>query len=144
MNARFWAKVSKSDDCWNWIGAKNNKGYGQFNVGGITKLAHRIGWEIQGASPPPENLCVLHKCDNPACIRADHLFIGTRSDNMKDCTQKGRNYKPNKLGERPCCVYGHAFTDKNTYWYGNTRQCRSCRAKRERARQKRLKETRCK
>jgi hypothetical protein len=53
------------------------------------KLAHRIVWE-ENNGPIPEGEWVLHRCDNPPCVNPDHLFLGTRSDNMVDCTMKGR------------------------------------------------------
>ena len=71
---RFWAKVQKSDGCWNWIGATDGR-YGQFFLTGELVRAHRFAYE-QAYGVIPAGLWVLHKCDNPRCIRPDHLSIG--------------------------------------------------------------------
>jgi hypothetical protein len=87
---RFWAKVEKSDGCWEWTGARLRRGYGRIRVTRQRQmLAHRMSWEL-AYGPIPEGLYVCHHCDNPPCVRPDHLFLGTNSDNMVDAHQKGR------------------------------------------------------
>ena len=91
---RFWSKVVKSkhpDGCWVWTGARGSKGYGSLARGerGLTRLTHRISWEMHHG-PIPDGMCVCHHCDSPPCIRPDHLFLGTDSDNMRDMNAKGR------------------------------------------------------
>lgn len=86
---RFWEKVVKTDGCWNWNGTKFQSGYGAIGIGGILKRAHRVSWELKNG-PITNGLHVLHKCDNPGCVRPDHLFLGTQKDNMVDKTKKGR------------------------------------------------------
>jgi hypothetical protein len=90
---RFWSKVDKTSSCWLWRGCKTGAGYGQIRIttAGQSKAiyAHRISWELTNG-PIPEGLDVLHKCDNPPCVRPDHLFIGTQSDNENDSVSKGR------------------------------------------------------
>lgn len=88
---RFWEKVKigSSSECWEWIAGKDFDGYGQFRLDRTTRSAHRIAWElIYGGIP--EGLCVLHHCDNPACVNPKHLFLGTQIDNIRDRDKKGR------------------------------------------------------
>lgn len=94
--ARFWLKVQKTDDCWNWTASTQNKGYGQFRctVDGkkSPRLAHRIAWALaNGRWPEPEEF-ICHTCDNPRCVRIDHLFLGDHDTNMADMSRKGRHW----------------------------------------------------
>jgi hypothetical protein len=90
---RFWSKVDKSGDCWEWTGALDKLGYGDFRQGQKHIKSHRVSWELANGKIP-EGICVLHKCDNPPCINPSHLFLGTHADNMQDCTNKGRRSNP--------------------------------------------------
>src|ERR1035437_4371398 len=90
---RFWPKVKKSflkDGCWPWQAGCDSKGYGSFSLIGRTIVgAHVASWIIY-FGPIPKGMCVLHKCDNPPCVRPDHLFLGTKGDNIRDMDDKGR------------------------------------------------------
>ena len=89
---RFWGRVNKTDlsGCWLWTSTKNREGYGLFTYGGQTYRAHRISWALTFGRIP-KGLLVLHRCDNPSCVRAhEHLFLGTCTDNNRDCMKKGR------------------------------------------------------
>jgi hypothetical protein len=86
---RFWAKVNKTDKCWEWTGCKTGAGYGQIRVEGKSILAHRISWEMHHGHILG-NMFVLHHCDNPSCVRPDHLFVGSNVDNVQDMISKGR------------------------------------------------------
>ena len=86
---RFWQKVRKSDGCWEWTAARNGYGYGIFGPNRKTFLAHRLSWSMAHGDIP-DGLHVLHHCDNPSCVRPDHLFIGTAKDNVQDMIRKGR------------------------------------------------------
>lgn len=92
----FWSKVDKvADGCWLWQGTMSNGGYGFFDINARRYIASRAAYEIV-CGPIPDNMCVCHKCDNPRCVRPDHLFLGTKGDNNRDCARKGRvkNYRP--------------------------------------------------
>ena len=88
LTERFWQKVRKTDSCWLWTSALDTHGYGQFKLGGRTKMAHRL---VMG---DPKGKHVLHRCDNPRCVNPDHLFIGCHADNMRDMAAKGRGKAP--------------------------------------------------
>jgi hypothetical protein len=88
--ARFEAFVDKSSgNCWLWTGAKNLMGYGQFSLNNRQQRAHRVAF-VMGGGTIPDGGIICHKCDNPACVRPDHLFVGTAKSNVDDMRQKSR------------------------------------------------------
>ena len=90
---RFWKYVEPGDGCWRWKGGVSRKGYGYFRAGGQCRLAHRISYCIASGVTLPElgDMQTCHRCDNPRCVRPDHLFLGTNSDNQADKVRKGRS-----------------------------------------------------
>lgn len=90
---RFWAKVAIVDDedsCWTWTAFHNPDGYGRFGYNGKAVAAHRFAYAMHHGLDELPDLCVLHRCDNPPCVRPSHLFLGTQADNMRDRHAKGR------------------------------------------------------
>src|SRR5262252_6678342 len=90
---RFWAKVKRAEvGCWEWLGTRLDTGYGCFSVGsgpGNRHRAHRYSWELH-YGPIPDGLQVIHHCDNRACVRPEHLFLGDHNMNMQDAVRKDR------------------------------------------------------
>lgn len=96
---RFWARVNKHGvtpthvtglgECWEWTGDSTESGYGVYTLGGVRQRTHRITWMWENG-PIPEGMFVLHKCDNPSCVRVSHLFLGDHKSNMADARSKGR------------------------------------------------------
>lgn len=81
---RIW---DDDDVCWEWRGA--NGRYGQFGYQGGNYLAHRVAY-LMKRGPVDSADVVCHHCDNPSCVRPEHLFLGTHADNADDMLDKGR------------------------------------------------------
>ena len=96
---RYAGKVQRGNGCWEWVGAKSSTGYGNFYTRGKMYLTHRYAWEEEHGAIPL-GLCVLHLCDNRACVRPDHLFLGTKKTNSLDMVGKGRAHMPDSAGEK--------------------------------------------
>lgn len=128
---RFWAKVTKTEGCWEWTGARTSRGYGNVWQGNRSTLAHRVSWTVHFGSIP-EGKHVLHHCDNPPCVKPEHLFLGDHYANMRDCRQKGRHAQAAKTH----CSQGHPYDEANTYWKKPSpgahaqRICRDCKRQR--------------
>jgi len=91
---RFYSKVDKTQECWIWCCGKTKAGYGKFKVQGKTVNAHRWIYKAEtGNWDIGEMDYVCHKCDNPLCVRLDHLFLGSPALNMEDKVAKGRQSK---------------------------------------------------
>lgn len=100
---RFWSKVDMNPHhCWEWLCLPNKGGYGKFRYNGVMRLAHRVAYELWYGSFD-ESLIVRHKCDNPICVRPDHLEVGTLSDNTQDMVSRGRQWQQKKTA----CKWGH-------------------------------------
>jgi hypothetical protein len=130
--------VDSATGCWLWTGGKTKDGYGLMAVPGTRKLVyvHRLAFELFNRELASGE-CALHKCDVRNCVRPDHLFGGTRTDNAADKVAKGR--QRGKVWAT--CKRGHEWTPENTGhdWRGD-RFCRICsragyKRRRQRAKQ---------
>ena len=93
---RFWSKVDKGNEtlleCWEWIGLKDEKGYGRFHAKHQTLISSRVAFFFH-TGVIDENLLVCHICDNTSCVNPDHLWLGTKAANNFDKSFKGRDSK---------------------------------------------------
>jgi hypothetical protein len=87
---RFAEKYLSGDGCWQWISTRTKKGYGHFWFDGAPWQAHRVSY-VLNVGEIPHGMHVLHRCDNPGCVRPDHLFLGSNMDNVADKIAKGRH-----------------------------------------------------
>lgn len=86
----FLNRIDKTGTCWLWTGTTNEYGYGIFLLPGEKPIrAHRYAYELWKGQIP-EGRVVMHRCDNPPCVNPDHLDLGTKLDNNRDCAAKGR------------------------------------------------------
>lgn len=117
---RFWSKVDTTGDCWLWM-ARRLRGYGKFDLGNTTAMAHRVAYELS-VGPIPDGLQLDHLCRVRHCVNPAHLEPVTQRENIL-------------RSEAPCavvmrtnkCKHGHEFTDENTYVTpAGKRQCRVC------------------
>ena|SRR5689334_17005961 len=81
--------LRESGTCWLWQGYRHDCGYGLLSIKKRNFYAHRIAWEMF-RGPIPDGMHVLHRCDVPACVNPEHLFLGTNDDNIADKVSKGR------------------------------------------------------
>ncbi len=85
---QFVLTLGDGPQCIPWPGRKNPNGYGL--MGSSKQQAHRYIYELSNG-PIPGDMDVLHRCDNPPCVRLDHLWLGTQNDNNRDAARKGRS-----------------------------------------------------
>ncbi len=105
IERRFWMKVNKNGPvpdkekygeigcCWEWKGKSNRDHYGTIVQNGKQIYVHRYSYELN-TGPIPSGYEICHKCDNPSCVRPEHLWADTHKNNMIDCDKKGRLVNP--------------------------------------------------
>lgn len=132
VEERFWSHVLKTDGCWFWTAKINKYGYGEMRIGSHADetrrmiTAHRLSYILHFGEPRDQ---VLHTCDEPRCVRPDHLYDGTHEDNMRDVRERQRSPKR----QQTHCKRNHEFTPENTILGKNgTRHCRKCNNERQR------------
>ncbi len=112
---RFWRQVYKTPECWLWKGVKNRSGHGRFWLPTRFVMAHVWSWK-QVNGPVPNNKELHHKCENPSCVRPEHLEPKTRKEH---CQEHMKN--------RLFCRRGHEYSKVGTYLDGDGRRhCKEC------------------
>ena len=131
---RFFAKVEKTDTCWNWMGSLTvSGGYGQFSFDSKPVRAHRWIYE-QMVAPIPEGLVIDHLCRNHRCVNPEHIEPVTLKENVK----RGEAGKLNNhQKQKTHCPKGHEYTKTNNK---GKRICRTCANEQTRLYYKRQKE----
>lgn len=97
--ASFWSLVDMNflpGSCWSWKGHSGG-GYGRFKVAGGRSAASRVAYALAWGYVPTDAF-VCHKCDNPNCVRPEHLFLGSAGDNSDDKVRKGRQPSGSSVG----------------------------------------------
>lgn len=104
---RFWQKVTKTEGCWIWTGAKNDHGYGQLWTDKKLDYAHRISYRFAHGSIP-EGAHIDHTCHNPACVKPTHLRTVTEKQNGENRRGGNRNSKSG--------IRGVSWSKKYSHW----------------------------
>src|SRR5207248_947904 len=126
--ARFLAKIDKTDGCWLWRGERPRGLYGRFKSGGRRVSAHRWAYE-HWRGPIPEGLLIDHLCRNPGCVTPAHLEPVTQRTNLL----RGDTFQARNVAKTHC-PQGHPYDEANTYPVpqGGGRGCLTCRRIRSR------------
>lgn len=99
---RFWSKVHQTADCWIWTDAPNGAGYGTISVAGVSVMAHRLSWMLDGRDLDPD-LQIDHLCRVRLCVRPDHLEQVTAAENLARARAAGEA-PGERLGSRSAVV----------------------------------------
>lgn len=108
-------EINETTDCWEWQGGTNNIGYGLIRDDKRMRTTHRVSYEEHNQVAIPKYMCVCHTCDNPLCVNPQHLWLGTRKDNIQDMIKKGRarqyGMTPGYTYPKKTCKHcGHEFS----------------------------------
>jgi len=150
---KFWEFVDfvPFHPCWEWARCRDRRGYGRFSMLGRQDRAHRFAWVIT-RGPIPDGAYVLHKCDNPPCVRPSHLYLGDHAQNTADFvarrrwkTTPGTLASAERRASRSACKSGHVYPENAKRKANGSRICRECCRIRHRAyvARRRLSAARC-
>lgn len=123
---KFWSRVNKTDGCWTWTGPLNSGKYGLFFWKIRNWQAHRFIFEVTHG-PIPSNKVVDHLCNNPSCVRLEHLQLLSNRENVL----RGRGISA-VHARKTHCIRGHEFNEQNTMWNRGKRNCKTCHRERHR------------
>jgi hypothetical protein len=134
LEERFWSKVKKTRGCWNWTGSCTPDSYGKFRVGRRHVRASRFAYEDL-VGPIDPDLRLAHNCENPLCVRPDHMQPLTQ----REITLRGVSPAANNAA-KTMCDHGHPLTGENLYIEPRTggRRCVTCRRRVQRERRGRF------
>ena len=94
IETRFWKRVNKTDNCWEWIGKVDALGYGTIFGDGKANKAHRYSFELHNKREINRGMNILHSCDNRRCVNPSHLREGTQKENIQDRVERNRTVAP--------------------------------------------------
>lgn len=119
---KFWSKVNKTAECWEWAACKMPTGYGKLKYKGQDWLAHRLSYTLL-IGPIKEGLTVDHLCRNRSCVNPDHMELVSQGENtLRGLSVSGINSR------KTHCSKGHEYGGENLIVARKTshRRCRTC------------------
>jgi len=120
---RFWSRIIKFENHWEWMGKVNRKKYGTIRRDGKEWSTHRLMWTMEHGSIPP-NLHILHKCDMPWCINPEHLYLGSNHQNVMDKVSRGRVPKSRGVDNGQSILSSNQVEEiRSLYWEQWVYQC---------------------
>lgn len=120
IDRHLWSRADRTSGCWVFLGGTTQFGYGSLTIRGKRQNAHRWALELT-TGPLPDGMDACHTCDNPPCVNPQHLFAGTRQENLLDASRKRRNV----MQQRPEVLAGerngyHKLTEEQVRWIRRT------------------------
>ncbi|QIV87529.1 HNH endonuclease signature motif containing protein [Glutamicibacter mishrai] len=94
---RFWAKIQRTETCWDWTGAINSRGYGVIKKNDNLLLAHRYSYQ-EHKGKIPTGISIDHVCHNKRCVNPSHLRLATDKQNNENRSGANRNSTTGVLG----------------------------------------------
>lgn len=134
IEERFKAKIALKGECIEWT-ASNVRGYGQMWANGRQRRATHIAIMLETGKWPESGKIVCHHCDNPKCVRFDHLYVGTQVENQRDTFRRGPTPIPKMVAawkSRTHCHQGHPYHEQPKLDFRGFRTCPTCNLLRSR------------